>query len=186
MRKCPLWEEREWRGMRVLCLRKRQSVKSRHQNTQTLHSLEAARRYVFTMKPLLALALLIPACALVPGTDSSREHYFLTEVKPVLQQHCLACHNGSLPPPALNLTSKDKAFKRSPSGRDYILPGDPCCSLLISAVQRGGTHPKMMPRKDVSLTEDQIGMLREWIEDGAYWPEGDNGTLKPVKSTENP
>jgi hypothetical protein len=105
-------------------------------------------------------------------------------VKPVLQQHCLACHNGTLPPPALNLVSKTAAFKRSPSGRDYILPGDPCCSLLISAVQRGGTHPKMMPRKDMSLTEDQIGMLREWIEDGAYWPEGEKGTLKAVQGIE--
>jgi len=53
-------------------------------------------------------------------------------------------------------------------------------------VQRGGTHPKMMPRTEVSLTEDQIGTLREWIEDGAYWPEGDIGQLKPTKSGENP
>jgi hypothetical protein len=51
-------------------------------------------------------------------------------------------------------------------------------------VQRGGTHPKMMPRKEISLTEDQIGMLREWIEDGAYWPEGEKGTLKAVQGIE--
>ena len=36
----------------------------------------------------------------------------------------------------------------------------------------------MMPRKDISLTEDQIGELREWIEDGAYWPAGPKGILK--------
>ncbi|MBL9131480.1 MAG: hypothetical protein JNG86_09795 [Verrucomicrobiaceae bacterium] len=136
------------------------------------------------MRRLLPLLLLLPACSLVPGTDSEREHYFLTEVKPVLQQHCLACHNGALPPPALNLSSKAAAFSRSASGRDYILPEDPDCSLLISAVQRGGTHPKMMPRKEVSLTGDQIGMLREWIEDGAYWPEGEKGVLKAVKGPE--
>lgn len=138
------------------------------------------------MRRILPILLLLPACTLVPGTDSKREHYFLTEVKPVLQQHCLACHNGALPPPALNLTSKATAFTRSASGRDYILPGDPDCSLLVSAVQRGGTHPKMMPRTDVSLTEDQIGMLREWIEDGACWPGGEKGTLRAQKSRENP
>lgn len=130
------------------------------------------------MRRLLPLLLLLPACALLPGTDSEQEHYFLTEVKPILQQHCLRCHNGALPPPALNLTSKATAFKRSASGRQYIMAEDPDCSLLISAVQRGGTHPKMMPRKDISLTEDQIGELREWIEDGAYWPEGPKGILK--------
>lgn len=128
----------------------------------------------------------ITACSLLPAGRSERERYFLSEIKPVLQQHCLQCHNGSLPPPALNLTSRAVAFKRSASGRDYILPEDPDCSLLISAVQRGGTHPKMMPRTEVSLTEDQIGALREWIEDGAYWPEGEKGLLRAEKSRENP
>ena len=134
----------------------------------------------------LPILFVLAACSLLPPSRSEREHYFLTQVKPVLQQHCVKCHNGSLPPPSLNLTTKAVAFKRSASGRDYILPGDPDCSLLISAVQRGGTHPKMMPRTEVSLTEDQIGMLREWIEDGAFWPEGEAGTLRPQKSAENP
>lgn len=132
----------------------------------------------------IPVLFIITACSLVPASKS--RHYFLTQVKPVLQQHCLQCHNGSLPPPALNLTTKASAFKRSASGRDYIDPGDPDCSLLISAVQRGGTHPKMMPRTEVSLTEDQIGMLREWIEDGAYWPGGISGRLHPQKNAENP
>ncbi|MFN0078519.1 MAG: c-type cytochrome domain-containing protein [Prosthecobacter sp.] len=135
---------------------------------------------------ILPLLLILSACSITSGTKHAEERYFLTQVKPVLQQHCLQCHNGSLPPPALNLTNKATAFTRSASGRDYILPGDPDCSLLISAVQRGGTHPKMMPRTEVSLTEDQIGMLREWIEDGAYWPTGENGTLRMQKSGENP
>jgi hypothetical protein len=142
--------------------------------------------YAAPMTRLLPMLLILSACSITSGTRHAQERYFLTEVKPVLQQHCLACHNGSLPPPALNLTSKATAFTRSASGRDYILPGDPDCSLLISAVQRGGTHLKMMPRREISLTEDQIGMLREWIEDGAYWPEGEKGTLKPQKSVENP
>lgn len=134
----------------------------------------------------LPALFIITACSLLPASKSNREHYFLTEVKPVLQQHCLACHNGAMPSPALNLASRATAFQRSKTGRDYILPGDPDCSLLISAVQRGGTHPKMMPRTDVSLTDDQIGMLREWIEDGAYWPAGSTGTLRPQPSMENP
>jgi len=133
--------------------------------------------------PLLFIAT---SCSLLPPSRSERERYFLTQVKPVLQEHCVKCHNGSLPPPALNLTTKATSFKRSASGRDYILPDDPDCSLLISAVQRGGTHPKMMPRAEVSLTDDQIGMLREWIEDGAYWPVDARGTLHSQKSAENP
>ena len=135
---------------------------------------------------ILPILLILSACSITTGSKNEREHYFFSEVKPVLQQHCLRCHNGAMPPPALNLTSKPAAFKRSASGRDYILPGDPDCSLLISAVQRGGSHPQMMPRTDVSLTEDQIGMLREWIEDGAVWPAGEHGTLRMQQSRETP
>ncbi len=138
------------------------------------------------MTRILPVLLILSACSITSDSKRTQEHYFITQVKPVLQQHCLACHSGALPPPALNLTSKATAFTRSASGRDFILPGDPDCSLLVSAVQRGGTHPKMMPRTEVSLTEDQIGMLREWIEDGAYWPAGESGTLRPQKSGENP
>lgn len=135
---------------------------------------------------LLFLAALLPACSLIPGTQSEEVRFFLTEVKPILQQNCLQCHNGIQPKPALNLTTRATALTRSASGRDYILPGDPDCSLLISAVQRGGTHPKMMPRREMSLTEDQIGVLREWIDDGAVWPAGEKGTLRPQASREHP
>ncbi|MBK8092694.1 MAG: hypothetical protein IPK32_12110 [Verrucomicrobiaceae bacterium] len=138
------------------------------------------------MNRLLPFVLLLPACAVIPGAaDAERETFFLSEVKPILQQNCLSCHNGALRPPAMNLSSKATAFARSASGRDYIQPDDPDCSLLISAVQRGGSHPKMMPRREMSLTEDQIGTLREWIEDGAYWPEGPKGMLTPQVGAES-
>ena len=100
----------------------------------------------------LPAIFVITACSLLPDGNRGRAHYFLTQVKPVLQQHCLQCHNGSLPPPALNLTARATAFTRSAGGREYIRPRAPDRSLLISAVQRGGTHPKMMPLTEVSLT----------------------------------
>lgn len=139
------------------------------------------------MKVLHALAFVfVASCSLDQGRKGAGERYFFTEVKPVLQQHCLRCHNGTLPPPALNLTSRATAFGRGAGGRDYIRPGDPDHSLLVTAVQRSGMHSKLMPRADISLTDDQIGVLREWIEDGAFWPEGERGRLRPEPSRENP
>lgn len=140
------------------------------------------------MKLLFPIFLLaVASCSLAPKNQSGgAEHYFLTEVKPVLQEQCLRCHNGALPAPALNLTSKNAAFRTSSRGQQYIVPGKPDRSLMVTAVQRMGTHPKLMPRADVSLTDMQIGMLREWIEEGAYWPEGEGGHLHPQRSPENP
>jgi hypothetical protein len=57
--------------------------------------------------------------------------------------------------------------------------------MLLSAIGRKGSHPKVMPRADISLTEDQIGELREWIEDGAHWPAGSAGELHHVATGEN-
>jgi len=126
------------------------------------------------------------SCSVVPGSRNNGGRYFQTEVKPVLEQQCLRCHNGTVPPPALNLTSKATGFERRAGGRHFIVPGDPDHSLLITAVERGGAHGRKMPHADLSLTDDQIGILREWIEDGAFWPEGLGGTLHSESSAENP
>lgn len=135
------------------------------------------------MKLLFTLlsAILLSSCATTTSGSSQQEQYFNREVKPVLQQHCVVCHQGALPPPALNLTDRDSVFRKLPNGKVYLAPGKPDESLLITAISRLGTHPKLMPRTDVSLTDDQIGMLREWIEDGAYWPAGAAGLLKPER-----
>ncbi len=135
---------------------------------------------------LFGVFFIAASCSTIPNHSNVKEQYFLTEVKPVLQQNCLRCHNGTMPSPALNLTSKDDAFKRNSRGQNYILPGRPDQSLLVTAVQRSGAHLKLMPRTDISLTDDQIGMLREWIEDGAFWPTDKNGILKPQSNPENP
>ena len=135
------------------------------------------------LSPVLAFMV---SCSVAPGSRSDGGRYFQTEVKPVLQQQCLRCHDGTRPPPALNLSSRAAAFEHRAGGRRFIVPGDPDHSLLITAVERGGTHARKMPHADLSLTDDQIGILREWVGDGAFWPEGRAGTLHPESSAETP
>jgi len=64
----------------------------------------------------------------------------------------------------------------------FIVPGKVEASYLLRAIARNGTHPKLMPRADISLTDDQIGVLTEWIEDGAFWPAGTAGQLEPIST----
>ncbi len=133
---------------------------------------------------IIAGVAVFAGCALHQAQPGP-ERYFAKEVKPVLQQHCLRCHNGVQPPPALNLSHRAAAFSPGPGGKPFIVPGKPEKSLLLTAVQRGSTHSRLMPRADLSLTDDQIGMLTEWIQDGAYWPEGRAGELRHEPSGEN-
>lgn len=129
------------------------------------------------------LAAAVSAClahckSTAPATASAAaEKLFTHEVKPILQQHCLRCHNGTAPD-LLDLSNRAAAFMPHPSGRAYIVPGKPDDSLLIEAVSRQGLHQRMMPRLTVTLTDMEIGTLREWIEAGAPWPTGEAGTLR--------
>jgi mono/diheme cytochrome c family protein len=141
----------------------------------------------FHLLPAAVIFGLLVACT-SPKSHPTEAAYFETHVKPVFQANCLRCHQGPQAPARLDLTDGKtaRASVSSRTGRPFIIPGDPDCSLIIAAVTRLGTHPRIMPRLDVSLTEDEIGEISEWIEDGAYWPEGEAGKLKPVFNPENP
>lgn len=131
----------------------------------------------------IALSFLVACQSSRPPSDS---HYFTENVQPILEQHCLRCHTGDHPPAGLNLTTREQALSsRHRSGKAFIAPGQPDSSLLLTAIARNGSHPQMMPRATLSLTDDQIGTLREWIEDRAAWPTGEAGRLHHVSTGEN-
>ena len=139
---------------------------------------------------LLATAGVLAATGWITGcgslshkeTVTPGEQFFLEHVKPALEENCVRCHNGIVLPGRLDLSNRFAALGGMKDGEPFIVPGKPDQSLLITAVSRKGLHPKVMPRQDISLTEDQIGVLREWITDGAAWPTGEAGQLKPSGS----
>lgn len=119
-----------------------------------------------------------------PTASAEATAFFQTEVRPLLEMNCLPCHNGTSLPGRLDLTSREKALAGRAHGRAYLVPGRPDDSLLLTAIARPGTHPKLMPQRDLSLTEEDIGTLHEWIESGAAWPDGPTGTLRPRPNPE--
>src|SRR5262249_3946912 len=50
-----------------------------------------------------------------------------------------------------------------------IVPGKPADSRLVAMVS--GDKPKM-PRNGTPLSAEQVAALKQWIEEGARWPEG--------------
>jgi cytochrome c len=142
------------------------------------------------MKPTACLAVVIAlaSCQLQTSRPKlpPREAFFMEHVKPVLERNCLRCHSGLKPSAGFNLTSRGSALTARLHGQAFIAPGKPDDSLLIIAISRNGNHPKLMPRLTISLTDMQIGALREWIEDGAAWPAGPEGKLAAVHNPENP
>ena len=138
---------------------------------------------------LLGSALIVGCAGVATNSKeplTAKEQFFASNVKPILELNCLRCHNGATLPGLIDLSDKSTAFKPLKGSEPAIIPGNPDGSKLVTAISRKGTHRKMMPQLPISLTDDQIGVLREWIEDGAAWPSGKAGALKSVANPENP
>ncbi len=86
---------------------------------------------------------------------------FETEVVPIFEGNCFACHGGSLQQADLNLESRDSVLKGGKSG-PAVVPGKPLESLLLEKISSGS-----MPPGDSNLSPDQNHLIRRWIEAGA-------------------
>ncbi len=96
---------------------------------------------------------------------------FVTQVKPILENNCVRCHNPEKAKNKLRLDNKADAFKGGSDGVD-IVPGDPAKSPLYTSTQLPDDDDKKMPAKGESLSKEQAETLRLWILQGAKWPDG--------------
>ena len=94
---------------------------------------------------------------------------FARDIQPVLAQNCYRCHGEQRAEAALRWDLKASALKGSDHG-PVIVPRKSAESRMIHLV--AGLDPKnVMPKKGERLSQEQIGLLRAWIDQGANWPE---------------
>ncbi|QOV89038.1 PSD1 and planctomycete cytochrome C domain-containing protein [Humisphaera borealis] len=106
----------------------------------------------------LAITVLSAAASAAP-IDYARQ------IKPLLHEKCNACH-GSLKQKAGLRTDAVQLLRAGGDGGAAIVAGKPDQSLLIHAVE--GTHnAQKMPKDGAALSAEQIGLLRDWIAQGA-------------------
>ena len=150
------------------------------------------------MKKLFVLVLFLAGCATphegettYAGVDSlspaemkaARKHPdFVKHVKPILEGKCVMCHNRKTLPGLMSLENKAQAFKPVASGLVPIVPGHPEGSLLVANVTRTHANVTAMPQVGERVTANELAVLREWITQGAAWPEGRAGRLNPEGS----
>ena len=98
---------------------------------------------------------------------------FQREVRPILSDNCFQCHgpDASTRLADLRLDVREGAFGSRDNGIP-IVPGDPESSLVVKRLtheQEALRMPPVYSRKE--LTEEQISVIRNWIEQGADWSE---------------
>jgi len=119
---------------------------------------------------------------------------FERDVKPLFQEHCLDCHGPEKQRGALRLDARALAFKGGDELGPAILPGKSHESPLFRLVSGVDADAKMPP-KGPGLTPAEVAVLKQWIDEGAIWPEDGVGVndaadkhwaYQPVKARRPP
>jgi len=101
---------------------------------------------------------------------------FESEVRPLLADRCLDCHDSATLKGGIGLETWYHAHLPTDAGEALFVPGKPEESVLLHVVAQ--TDPeKRMPPKGAPLTPAEIATLTRWIEEGATWP--DDGWRPP-------
>jgi hypothetical protein len=117
---------------------------------------------------LVLLSALIVQASPVLGEDAKarRGPDFSRDVFPVLRRACFDCHGKEKHEGDLRLDQRKVAL-----GGGAIVPGKPEESELLRRVSLPRGSDEVMPARGETLSKREIETLREWIRQGAVWPE---------------
>lgn len=101
---------------------------------------------------------------------------FVKLIKPILADRCVECHNSETLLGELNLENREHAFRNRKAG-PAIVPGEPEKSMLYLALTLPPKDKKAMPATGHRIPKDEVNSIRQWIKEGAKWPEGNDGAI---------
>ena len=104
----------------------------------------------------------------VTGTVQS-EISFSTDVQPILQQHCVSCHNGNFAQNNFNASSYASIMSGSGVvyGANIVVANEPDQSGLVDIIEPNPESGLRRMPQDSALSGDEIQTIRAWILEGA-------------------
>lgn len=96
-----------------------------------------------------------------------------THVRPILSQHCLACHGPSKQMSSFRLDRRNSAMLGGDFGEPAVIPGKSADSPLFQYIT-DTNHSNAMPPPGEgrrSLNAEEMETIRQWIDQGASWQE---------------
>jgi hypothetical protein len=127
-------------------------------------------REVSLVLAILSLTASLPARGQDLPPPAPRSVDYEKDVRPILAKSCIRCHGEKAAKGGLVLDQKAEALQGGDNG-PAIVPGKSDDSRLIRYV--AGVEDTVMPPENAgkSLTPEQVGVLRAWIDQGAKWPD---------------
>ncbi|HET9473314.1 MAG TPA: ankyrin repeat domain-containing protein, partial [Steroidobacteraceae bacterium] len=109
---------------------------------------------------LACLATLLSQASLA-GVD------FASDVQPIFEKHCYECHGPKQQKNGFRLDRRSRAM--AGVVRANIIPGMSSSSRVYRRILDSESGPQM-PLED-TLTDQEIETIRQWIDEGAHWPD---------------
>lgn len=105
---------------------------------------------------------------LISSFYAGRPVDFSTEVKPILNKHCISCHGGVKQNAGFSVLFREEALGKTKSGKPAIIPGHPGKSEFIRRISTRDSKERM-PYKHPPLPKEDIRTLTRWVKQGAHW-----------------
>ncbi len=134
-------------------------------------------RIAMTSLPAITVACLLTSFE-APGAAPPEQPVpgkvdFKTQIEPIFASRCYECHGAKKQKGKLRLDDRTLAFNPK---KKYIVPGDASASLMVELISLPADDAEIMPNEGDPLTKEQIELIKQWINEGAEWPE----TQKPA------
>ena len=103
---------------------------------------------------------------------------FGRDVQPIFQQHCVGCHGPAQQMNGLRLDRRRDAMRGGSAGGVVIRPGNGEISALYLKLSGTSFGAQMPPTG--ALKPEQIAAIKQWIDQGAEWPDALAGDVEPA------
>jgi mono/diheme cytochrome c family protein len=114
-----------------------------------------------------ALSLLVVAAPQEPAAKAPRVD-FTKQIAPLLLERCIDCHGPKEQKGDLRLDAKSHLFG---ADEPSVVAGKPDDSELLRRLGLPADDDEVMPQKGEALSKEQQQLVRDWIAQGAEWPE---------------
>ena len=113
------------------------------------------------------LGLLIIALVAAPIVVAEEQLDVHKQIVPIIEQHCIGCHSPGNKKGDLSLATIDDL-----QANEYVVADDADHSYLIEVVTSQDGEPPAMPKEGDPLNVAEVNLLKQWIREGAAWPDG--------------
>lgn len=141
------------------------SIRGYHPTSRVLIHADWRKRIYKRMRQCGLIAVLV-----LPWTLGAAPVDFDREIRSIFAERCLQCHGGVKHKANLTFLSRDAALAPAESGKRAIDPEHPEASELLRRISSADPEERMPPQGP-PLSSTQQAMLRQWIQEGANWPQ---------------